>query len=142
MGFTWLIRHFENQNKSRKRLGELEMLISRNGRNLKIHQKIKDIFYTFCRFIFRLLTNSIYRSVQPLLMSTKSTTVLDGRKNTRPRLILVLPSNILKFKPKPPNIPGKTIYFFQRFLSNVILTGSYLKGPKNQSFNVHIMQYE
>ena len=50
MGLTWLIRHFENQNISRKRLGELEMLISRNGRNLKIHQKIKDR-YLFILFV-------------------------------------------------------------------------------------------
>ena len=35
MGFSWLIWHFENQNKSRKKLGELEILISRNGRNFE-----------------------------------------------------------------------------------------------------------
>ena len=56
-GFTWLIQHFENQNKSRKRLGELEMLISRNGRNLKILQKIKfilfvDLFLDFLQIRF------------------------------------------------------------------------------------------
>ena len=46
-------------------------------------------------------------SVWPLLMFIKSIMVQDGQKSTRLPRILVLQSNIPKFKPRHPNIPGK-----------------------------------